>query len=240
VVIIKKSKDVIIDKNIAAIFRTDNLVEYKSPKDYVSMKDFYKVYGYACLYASMVEVPITEITISFVENHEPRKLLAHLEEVRGYRVEEKTPGIYTITGDVFPIQIIDSRRLSPDENFWLKGLTNTLDTPEIQRLIDEGQQRRQDPWILVYLDAIYKANTEKMEEVLKMNRAAPSFVEFLQRLGEERGYNIKWEEKAKREVAKNALAKGFQVEDVAAITGFSPEALMELVQEQPPAAALGI
>jgi hypothetical protein len=161
IVIIKKSKDVTIDKNIAAIFRTDNLVEYKSPEDYVSVEDFYKTYGYACLYAYLNNVPITEITISFIENHYPRDLLAHLKEVRGYQVEEKAPGIYTITGDIIPIQIIDSRELSADENLWLKDLNNTLDVPEIQRLIDESQRHRQDALVPVDLNVVYTANAKK-------------------------------------------------------------------------------
>jgi hypothetical protein len=49
--IIKKPSDLAIDKNIARVFRTDNIVEYKSPGDYLSVKDFLKVYAYACLYA---------------------------------------------------------------------------------------------------------------------------------------------------------------------------------------------
>jgi len=52
VVIIKKSRDIAIEKNIASIFRKENIIEYKSPDDYVSVDDFYKVYGYACLYSS--------------------------------------------------------------------------------------------------------------------------------------------------------------------------------------------
>jgi hypothetical protein len=44
-VVIKKPKDVVITKNIGAIFREHNLLEYKSPDDYVSVTDFYKVYG---------------------------------------------------------------------------------------------------------------------------------------------------------------------------------------------------
>jgi len=42
-VVIKKAKDVIIRKNIAVIFREWNILEYKSPDDYVSVADFYKV-----------------------------------------------------------------------------------------------------------------------------------------------------------------------------------------------------
>ena len=45
-VLIKKEKARMIRKNIGQIFRTHNVIEYKSPKDYLSVDDFYKVYGY--------------------------------------------------------------------------------------------------------------------------------------------------------------------------------------------------
>lgn len=48
--VIKKKKDAKIQKNIGYIFRKHNIVEYKSPTDYLSVNDFYKVYGYACFY----------------------------------------------------------------------------------------------------------------------------------------------------------------------------------------------
>jgi len=53
VVIIKKIEDIHIKKNIAAIFKKVNLIEYKSPDEYISIKDFYKVYGYACQYIQL-------------------------------------------------------------------------------------------------------------------------------------------------------------------------------------------
>jgi hypothetical protein len=125
--VIKKLKNVPIEKNIAAIFRSDNLLEYKSPDDHVSIADFYKVYGYACFYASLNAVPITEITISFVESRKPQKLIKHLKEIRKYRVEERGAGIYVVEGDIMPIQIIDNRELSAGENLWLKGLGKGLE-----------------------------------------------------------------------------------------------------------------
>ncbi|MDR2701399.1 MAG: hypothetical protein LBB72_03100, partial [Spirochaetaceae bacterium] len=85
-VVIKKAKNVVIKKNIAEIFREWNLLEYKSPDDYVSVGDFYKVYAYACLYASFNKAPITSLTVSFVESHYPKKLLHHLKNDRGYKV----------------------------------------------------------------------------------------------------------------------------------------------------------
>lgn len=52
VLVIKKDKKRQIKKNIGRIFRTYNIVEYKSPDDSLSIDDFYKVYGYACFYKS--------------------------------------------------------------------------------------------------------------------------------------------------------------------------------------------
>ena len=53
-VLVKKEKERRIRKNIGRIFRTHNVIEYKSPTDYLSVDDFYKVYGYACFYKSDV------------------------------------------------------------------------------------------------------------------------------------------------------------------------------------------
>lgn len=52
VLIIKKNDDIPIQKNIGRIFRKYNIIEYKSPVDYLSVDDFYLVYAYACLYKS--------------------------------------------------------------------------------------------------------------------------------------------------------------------------------------------
>ena len=43
--IIKKPKKMTIDKNIARIFRTDNIFEYKSPDHYLAVNDYLKVYA---------------------------------------------------------------------------------------------------------------------------------------------------------------------------------------------------
>jgi hypothetical protein len=99
-VVIRKAKDVEIKKNIAAIFREWNLFEYKNPGDYVSVDDFYKVYGYACLYASFRKVPVTGVSVSFVESRYPKKLLKHLRDDRGYTIAETGQGIYTVKGDI--------------------------------------------------------------------------------------------------------------------------------------------
>ena len=102
-VIIKRNEDTHIKKNIAAIFKKVNLLEYKSPDESMSVKDFYKVYGYACQYIQLKDnegIDISDLTLSFVESGYPQELIKHLTEERNFTVEEKYPGIYTRTGKV--------------------------------------------------------------------------------------------------------------------------------------------
>ena len=171
VVIIKKSRDVVIEKNIASIFRKENIVEYKNPDDYVSIDDFYLVYGYACVYRALNKVDIKELTLSFVESRYPRELLAHLREVRGYSVEEKWPGIYIVRGDILPIQIIDNRKLSEEENIWLKDLDKKLKPPELRRIKTEIYRLGKDKAarIKAYFYVIRRANLKSLREAGEMS-----------------------------------------------------------------------
>lgn len=70
ILIIKKQEDSAIQKNIGHIFRTHNLVEYKSPHDYLSIDDFYKTIGYACTYMALTgrinELLPENISISYI------------------------------------------------------------------------------------------------------------------------------------------------------------------------------
>jgi len=222
-VIIKKSRDIAIEKNIALIFRKENIVEYKSPDDYVSVGDFYKVYGYACLYSSLNKADMKDLTLTFVESHYPKKVLAHLQEERGYTVEEKRPGIYIVRGDILPIQIIDNRKLSEEENIWLRDLDKKLDVPEMRRITTEIYRQGKDKAarIAAYLDVITRANSEILEEVIKMSDSSLA----LEKIFEKVGWIAKWkaegEEKGRqqgrneeRQYFLNMLDQGLSVEEI--------------------------
>jgi len=115
--IVKKPKHLTIEKNIARIFRSVNIFEYKSPQDYLSVSDFLKVYAYANLYAANnPETDLSEITLTFIGSRYPRKLVKYLTGKRGYKIEKTSPGVYTISGDYMPIQIIQSKKLPETEN----------------------------------------------------------------------------------------------------------------------------
>jgi uncharacterized protein (DUF2249 family) len=243
VVIIRKSGDVPIKKNIAAIFRKINIVEYKSPSDYISVKDFYKVYGYACLYQFINKEDIEDLTLTFVGSHYPRKLLTHLQEVRGYTVEEKWPGVYIVKGDVMSIQIIDSRKLSSEENLWLKSLRKELDKTAISKAIEERERQSKSVNYDAYFDVIFRANPEVFKEVMEMRRA-PSLLQLV--LETEAGASWFEEVRAKgkaegkaegrtvgmtegrTEVARNALAQGASPDFVQKITGLDMQTITAL------------
>jgi hypothetical protein len=191
-IIIRKVREVAIEKNIATIFREHNILEFKGPGDYVSVNTFYKAYAYACIYASQNRLPITDLTLTFVESRRPRDLLVHLRRVRGYRVEKTGPGIYTVVGDIIPIQIIDQRQLSEEENLWLKGLYDKLDVPEINRVAGAIERLGKSARVGAYWDTISRANAEKLKEALNMGRSTLTLEQVL----EEAGLTAKWEARA--------------------------------------------
>ena len=106
-IVVKKHKNVHINNKIGHIFKKHNIIEYKSPDDYLSINDFYKVYGYTCFYqsdtSSVLEIPPTELTLSFVCYHYPREMIRHLEETRKLTILKYSEGIFYLKGDFFPI-----------------------------------------------------------------------------------------------------------------------------------------
>jgi hypothetical protein len=223
VLIIKNEKNAVIDKNIASIFRRHNIVEYKSPGDYVSVDDFYKVYGYACFYKALEKIDFPDISLTFVESKHPRDLIKHLREVRKYTVTEKWDGIHIVEGDFIPIQIIETKKLPDADNIWLKNLSDDLDVKSMDSVIAESIRQGKAAHIKAYINAVLQANLEILQEVTKMGNAKT-----LQQVLVESGITIDWEERGKREVARNALREGFSMESVQRITGLEFAAVAKM------------
>lgn len=170
ILIIKKESGKPIQKNIGKIFRKYNVVEYKSPSDYMSIDDFYKVYGYACFYKAdsniVDDISIKEMTISLVCEGYPRKLIEHLEHVRGFLIKKEETGIYYVYGDIMPIQIITTKYLSPEKNLWLRSLTDSLaDKAIVQKLIKEYEKNRENTLYSSMMNVIVQANEAEFVEV---------------------------------------------------------------------------
>ena len=92
-VLAKKKTDSVLGSNLGRIFRRYNVIEYKSPEDYLSIDDYYKVYGYACFYKSEATsqdaISILDITITLVCHSYPRALVQHLKQVKKWSEEDK-------------------------------------------------------------------------------------------------------------------------------------------------------
>ena len=171
--IIKKLKDIPIRKAIGQIFRKHNIIEYKSPGDGLSINDFYKVYGYACIYQSdtnkVQEIAPEDLTLTFVCSHYPRDMIQHLERIRGIRTEFQGAGIYYLKGDPIPMQILIAPKLSDKENYWLQSMRTDLQAgEEIRKLMCEYEKHRKSKDYAAVMDLITRANWEQMEVEKKM------------------------------------------------------------------------
>ena len=168
--IIKKTDGRPLRKRIGKIFRTHNIVEYKSPGHSLTIDAFYKACGYVNLYKAVTggadEIKITDMTLTFVCSRYPGKLIRHLEKVRGYSVSEDAPGVCYVNGDIIPIQIILINKLPEEESRWLRSLTDRMtEKGEISRLLENYEGHKEDPLYRTVMDLVVRANWEKFEEV---------------------------------------------------------------------------
>ena len=158
--------DVPIQNEIGHIFRTYNILEYKSPDDALSVDDFYKVIAYASLYKCSGKevnlIPSREITISIFRDRYPRKLFSMLQD-EGMRITEYAPGIYYIEGSLFPTQIIVTSRLLHGTHESLRMLSRDLhrDTAtaflqKTERFTSQGAKDLIDSILQVSISANYE------------------------------------------------------------------------------------
>jgi hypothetical protein len=165
----------------------------------------------------------------------PRKLLSHLQNVRGYTIVETIKGVYNVKGDIFPIQIIDSRRLSAGENLWLKSLSDELDSLEVTRISEEITRQEKAAQVAAYLNAITEANTESIQGALEMKKRL-TFEQVMINCG----LAAEWEAKGKAEgevrgraeeafsIAQNMVNLGLPLETVVSATQLEPEKVKAL------------
>lgn len=165
-----------IRKNIGQIFLQHNIIEYKSPDDYLSINDYYKVLGYTCFYQSntvkICRILPEELTITFVCSHMPQKLLKHLERFQNVCAEQAGEGIYYLKGTMFPTQILVTNQLSKADNFWLSRLRTDLEVrADLDPLSKAYKRKRKDPRYEAVMDLVIRANRKKAEEVKYMCQA---------------------------------------------------------------------
>ena len=234
VLIIKKRPDVQIQKNLGKIFRTHNLIEYKSPTDSLNIDDFYKVYGYACFYKSdtaiVDEISSEDITITFVCKRFPRNLVKKLLDSRRLTLQKADDGIHYLNGDLFPIQIVVTSQLSAENNFWLKNLTNDLKDRSVPEILFRKYQPKQHN--ILYksvMNIIIRANNELFRREKTMCEALMELMqEEMDALREQCMAEALAE--GKKELIQKKLAKGKSIEEIADALEESVEAIEEIIR----------
>ncbi len=232
VLIIKNQRNIEIKKEIGRIFRKHNIIEYKSPEDSLSINDFYKVYGYACIYQAntdtVKEIDPEELTITFVCSHYPREMMKHLFNVRGIRAEQKGEGIYWLTGDAIAMQLLITPKLSGAENYWLQKLRTDLKAgEEIRDVMRNYEKHRKIKDYEAVMDLITRANWNQMKEEKKMCEALKELFAEELREADKKGRT------EGMELAKKIFqlsAKGTPVEKIAEECGLPVEKVREMLE----------
>ena len=169
--IIKKNNDAVIKSGLGALFKKENIWEYKSPGDKLNYKTFNKGLAYLHLYiaASADNLGITDVTVTFLRHTKPIRLFKNLDEL-GYQVTEFEPGIYHVKMSGQPdVQIIVSREL--DERYeWIKSLNDNVAQDKLKELISD--RNRLDvadrDYASKLLDFVLEINENNIEEDDKM------------------------------------------------------------------------
>ncbi|MDR1909140.1 MAG: hypothetical protein LBQ35_04430, partial [Spirochaetaceae bacterium] len=196
-----------IKTGIAALFRRENIIEYKGPGVYLSILDFHKALAYAGVYALNKERrKMANLSITLIASRRPAALTRYLQGFLGREMEEREPGIHVLEGPSLPIQIIETRRLRGDNNEWLRDLGRRLDAERLEAVAERTQWRRKDARVGAYLEAVLAANIKlavrlQKEGKMKMPKEFP-------KIAEEMGWAAMWEAKYRAQGREEGEAQG--------------------------------
>ena len=247
--IIKKERDVLIDNPIGQIFRRYNIVEYKSPRDELSIDDLYKTIGYAGLYKgygnTVDEIPADEMTISIFRHTYPRELFKSLKKISA-KIEKKDFGIYYIYGIInIPLQIVVTKQLEKGRYEALRILAPDADEDEVRRFI-EGTDDLTDKDDKINADAILQVSVSANQKLYdKITRGDGIMCEALKELlkddidktvnqAVDKAVNqtvIETKATDKREFAVNMLNGNEPISKITKYTNLSKEEVLELAKK---------
>jgi hypothetical protein len=142
--LVLKVKEHQIHKEIGKIFRTCNVIEYKSPTDPISIEDYHQLIAYAniCAYSSKnrTSYPAKEITATLVYHSYPDKTVEELKEF-GFCIEERTKGIYDVINDSpIPAQMLVIDELEKEKYLFLSAISQTSKDKDLKAFVNEGQK----------------------------------------------------------------------------------------------------
>ncbi len=232
--VIKKQAKEKIDHPIGNIFKVWNVMEYKSPTDYISIDDLYKVNAYAYLLKSgadnVDEIKFEEITISFVSSKIPKKLFEHLEQERKYQITTHAKGIYYCLrdGDI-PIQFIILDELDV-EHTWLVALTNQITKEMLHNLVQDYKEADKNEYKEVILETVLKANYEFVKKLREEEDMSKEILEIFEPEIKEIEKKAKKEEK--KEIAIKLHKMNLDLTKIAEVTGLTEEEVSIIIGKE--------
>jgi predicted transposase/invertase (TIGR01784 family) len=149
-----------------------------------------------------------------------------------------------VTGAEFPIQIVNNRELLSEDNIWLKGLDVKLDVERMHELFLEIDRQDKATELGAYINTIFEANAETVEEGSSMDTFAKTVnrtfktAGIITRTREEGRKEGKIEGRGegrlegKEEDARNALNLGLSVDMVQKITGLDKKKIKAIAAER--------
>ncbi len=167
--IIKRLTDVRIENELGHIFKRFSVVEYKNPDDALSIDDYYKTTGYACLYKGLGEtvdqIPADELTISIFRESYPREMFKSMKNL-GLEIKERYPGIYYISGKqaLFDTQIVVTKQLDNETHRTLRVLSKHTTKEDVQAFI-KNAAKISEPGDRNNVDAVMQVSVSANKEI---------------------------------------------------------------------------
>lgn len=170
--VIKKNRDIKIANELGAVFRGYNIMEYKSEDDSLSIDTVFKVNAYALLYKAygkeLDEIKINDVTVTLTRLRYPREAIKALIS-QGYTVENKSAGIYMITGKaILPTQVIVISQLDEILHFWITKLRKSITKDQLMQVLIESRkltQKQIELYIRPYISVLADANKKSMDKI---------------------------------------------------------------------------
>ena len=172
--IIKKLADVRIENELGHIFKKYNVAEFKSPDDALSIDDYYKTVGYACLYKGLGEtvdqIPADELTISIFRESYPREMFEAMKNL-GMEIKEQYPGVYYISGKqaLFDTQIVVTKQLDKETHRILRILSKHVREEDVRAFVEKAVQMS-EPGDRNNVDAVLQVSVSANKEIFEAIR----------------------------------------------------------------------
>ena len=149
-----------------------------------------------------------------------------LEDELGFTVRYVGDGIYYIEGESIPVQILESKRMTNENNIFIRNLRSDVNPEDIVITVDEYRKIKPLDTRAVYLNRLLKANPETYKEAKSM--FTEDTREIIMTTAEEGGWFEKRDTERDKMKAKKMLIKGYPPEEVADIQDLPLDVVLAL------------